>query len=411
MNALLSTLLRGWAVVVALALGVVLMPTTAQAAGLVTLSGRVSVPEGGPVGDIWVSANTCEWCEKYSTRTDASGSWSMTVEQGDYWIAAESPHGPYEPTFYPGAQWSAATKLTIGASGRSGINFSLIASPWTSWLSGQVLGSDGSPLPYASGCIGMPADYASGHYLGCESYFDTDAYGNWVVSDVDPGDYYVSVETWGGDEEPDDHARTYFPSAADIATAQTVRVTAGGKRTGVDVTMRQGATIAGRAAGLGADDYAVSLHRPADDSETWDWATSTSGGGYEFSKLAAGSYNVGFERGTRQTIYAALRQPGLLESASASAATPLSVTAGQRVSGVNFTPVVGGALKGRVVNKEGVGVPYYRVLAHTQDRSLSSRTAYTDEQGNFVLAGLDTGSYLVALGWSTSDGSGDGFDY
>ncbi|MGO4584782.1 carboxypeptidase-like regulatory domain-containing protein [Arthrobacter sp. 2RAF6] len=122
-----------------------------------------------------------------------------------------------------------------------------------------------------------------------------------------------------------------------------------------------------------------------------------SGGQFQVSGLAPGTYKVAFNRVNGSSTDEAQFYRGVHESAGLAASATVSVAADQVTQLEDARLVSGGVLTGKVVGPDGFPLTDALVQAFTDDGSLVTRTASTDESGRFSLGGLSSGSYKLRV--------------
>lgn len=117
-------------------------------------------------------------------------------------------------------------------------------------------------------------------------------------------------------------------------------------------------------------------------------------GKYTIADLPAGAYTV--------TATHSGFAPLTYGEARTITGTPVSVTTGQRVTGLDFPLVAGGVIVGRILDEDGApfaGATVDALVARMQsgnDMLFSVATAQTDDRGEFRLFGLAPGAYYVS---------------
>ncbi len=217
-----------------------------------------------------------------------------------------------------------------------------------------------------------------------------------------PGDYRVGfsgygVRTSGGLV---DFANQWFNAVPGPGAATKVTVASGQMVSGIDASFTAGGSISGRVVTstgsaslttsiqvLDAQGYQVGQGFPRPDS----------GGQFVVAGLAPGTYSVAFNRVDGSSTDEAQFYRGVHESAGLAGATPVTVTAGQATQLDDTQLVSGGVLTGKVVGPDGFPLTDALIQAFTDDGSLVTRSASTDESGRFSLGGLSTGSYKLKV--------------
>ena len=201
------------------------------------IGGTVRDFDGTPTADVLVSASP----GSYSTLSDASGVYTLTVSPGTYSVSASKPG-------YPSPQ---PQSVTVPPN-RTDVNLTF---PQRNIISGLVRSFEGSPIEGAF-VAASPGNYSA----------LTDSTGRYTLR-VTPGTYSVNVSKVGYSSPP----------------AQTVTVPP--DRADVDFTFLQAYMIGGRV-------------RDFDGSPVADVAINASPGGYAATSNAAGLYTLTVPSGT-----------------------------------------------------------------------------------------------------------------
>jgi hypothetical protein len=230
----------------------------------------------------------------------------------------------------------------------------------------------------------------------------TDSNGDYIVIGLPDGTYYARTSNTSGfiNEAYDD-----IPClvSCQVGVGVPLTITAASSVTGVDIALRPGGRVSGvvtdAVTGLPLAGVSISILDLV--SGTASTATTDLSGAYlSGSGLASGNYAVfASATGYLSEIYDNVKCLGC----GASSGTPVTVTVGATVTGIDFALDVGGRVAGHVTDMNGV--PIQSVVIQIFDsagRSVS--TAVTDAGGNYSSsAGLPTGSYFArtinALGY------------
>lgn len=256
------------------------------------------------------------------------------------------------------------------------------AAPGTAQLSGRVTDDAGDAVP------GVRV-HAYGSGSGTTT---TDASGTWTLPGLPAGSYRVEFRPTGSTLVGE-----FWDDAASYLTATSLRVADGEVVTGLDARLAEAAVVRGQvtdAAGAPVPDATVSLERVdvsgATDTGTWTAADGT----YEIRPLSAGTYRLkvvpGAGSGLSTTYW-----PGV---ADASAATPITLQAGQVLERIDVTPLPGQGLAGRVLLPAGVDASEVRVVVHLVHPGGWSTVAggtTPDADGTYRLGDLAAGTYRV----------------
>ncbi|EFQ84625.1 hypothetical protein HMPREF0063_10478 [Aeromicrobium marinum DSM 15272] len=238
------------------------------------------------------------------------------------------------------------------------------------------------------------------------SFATTDESGNFTLTDVAPGAYTIAFNA-------DGYAFEYYDDSPTFADATVVEVAAS-DITGIDAELSVPGTITGTIdksydAGS-ASDISYELFPTIDvyqGAELVSGTVADESGEYSIEGLAPGTYRVDFQRASGQSIGAGEFFEDKRESLGAGAANLVTVTAGGTVQ-ADASLEEGGTFTGTILKSNGQPLAAgCRVTAFTEDGSLATRTAFTNEDGEFTITGLSSGNYLVAsngFGFPTVDG-------
>lgn len=162
-------------------------------------------------------------------RTDANGVFRIAgLEPGEYAASVLAIHG------YAGPRDSDASRQPFRAEpGRATRSLRIPMTPLGS-LEGRVL--DGSRRPVPKVEVELVRKFSnSGHY------FETDAEGRFRIPDIEPGAYRLRARPPLHAKIPAsarDWVATYYPSGTDIASAQTIVLSAGAHLSGFDIRLQ-----------------------------------------------------------------------------------------------------------------------------------------------------------------------------
>jgi hypothetical protein len=131
--------------------------------------------------------------------------------------------------------------------------------------------------------------------------------------------------------------------------------------------------------------------QPTSSQSTWGWASVAADGKYRMEGLASGSYKVvfsGSNNGAETQWYN--------NAASEATATPVTLTEGQNLTGINATLVKGASISGKVTVPAGVDISNVQVSVSSPDSEYSQgSSASVAADGTYRLAGLAAGSYKL----------------
>ena len=179
-----------------------------------TISGTVTCETTGePIQNALVRAISPDsWFTSYSKLTNANGSYSITLPQGEYRLSAHSTQGDYIIQFYDQAIDPLSSSIININSNISNINFNLTPLPVNNnyFVSGTVTIEGEAPLTNIM-VVAVSSDE------DWETTTTTDIYGNYTLPVVYPGNYYILAI------EPSSPP-TFFPNAHYWETAEAVSV-------------------------------------------------------------------------------------------------------------------------------------------------------------------------------------------
>jgi hypothetical protein len=156
----------------------------------------------------------------------------------------------------------------------------------------------------------------------------TDANGEYTIQSLASGEYVVG---FGAPFMSGlDYVTQFYDGKSSLAEAQPVTVTAGATRSGIDAKLAEGGRIAGQVtdASTGAGVKGATVCAFGSKPETGGCGLSGADGEYTITGLASGEYKVGFAGAQYAVQY-------YDDKAKLAEATPVSVTAGATVSGID----------------------------------------------------------------------------
>jgi Carboxypeptidase regulatory-like domain len=233
----------------------------------------------------------------------------------------------------------------------------------------------------------------------------TDTNGRFVVQGLFAGRYQLQVQKSG------------FAPLTDPIVARTIDVAAGQSITGLELTLRNAAVIAGRIIDanrhplfglsvsalrqtVGPDGRSIAI--------TAQRAETNESGEFRFATLSEGNYLViaapgpqpPFTAVVSETVLAPTYYPGTPDT---DAAQLITLVSGQTVSGLQFTMVSRAAHRVSGVVVDEAGTPLVRTLVMLmidpqKGGSATPATGLSDENGRFQIGGIVEGTYRVMTG-------------
>ena len=354
---------------------------------------------------------TSGWVDAYTESSPGAGDWqpdfgSDVGPDGNYDIGS-LPAGNYRlefhvddfvPEFWENsADVTSATSIAVtGSHTVSGIDPVLTPN---GHITGHVQDDHGNPLQgvEVDGYVQDGTDW-----VPADSYAFTDVNGDYDFS-APAGTYRLEFFSYDGfvGEYYDDSATLAGATGITVASAQTV----GGK----DAVLATGARLSGAVTLPAAadpnslDGYVSVIDTTTGDvaGDTWlDTPTTAGGHTYDWSVggLPAGHYRVEFGHEDGPATVEAEFYDDHPESAGATAADAVTLTAAQQLANINATLRTGGTISGTLVDGAGAPLAGCDVVAFRADGSVSRRLGTTGADGAFVVTGLTTQDYGLVVG-------------
>ncbi|MBT2552778.1 S-layer family protein [Arthrobacter sp. ISL-5] len=212
--------------------------------------------------------------------------------------------------------------------------------------------------------------------------------GSYTVSGLPAGSYKVQ---FGGSSSG--ALNQWYSGASSFDSATPVTLTAGQSLAGIDAALIKGASISGH----------VTVPAGIDPSSVGVWITSTAygpdwysgygqvgqDGGYTVHGVPAGSYKIQFSGGNSGVI-----TQWHSGASSSQTATPVTLTAGQDLGGINATLVMGASISGKVTVPAGVDPGSLQADVLSANGSYGGSTQLGAD-GTYKVNGLAAGSYKV----------------
>jgi len=344
-----------------------------------TLSGTVTAGDTGlPLQNVSVSAcpnigGSCGWAT-----TDSNGDYQVTnLPAGSYRLQFSNT-GDYASQYYPGtSDYNSATYVSVtSGNDTGGVD---IALPAAGKIAGTVTADD-TGLPLQN--ISVNACPTFGGMCGGAT---TDVDGNYLISGLSEGAYYVEIYSAG------EYAGEKYNDTYDYAQRTAVPVAYGSVASNIDFGLARGGSISGT---VTAGDTGLPLQN------VWATACPSVGGScrsantdlngdYQIIGLPPGSYRLQF---SNVGDYASQYYPGTSDYNSAA---NISITSGNDTGGIDVALPTAGKIAG-TVTADDTGLPLQNIWVNAcLAFGGMCGGATTDVDGNYLISGLNEGAYYV----------------
>lgn len=370
-------------------------PSPTAPAGTSQLSGRVTDENGVPVAGARVNAYGSG---SGVTTTESSGEWTLGgLRAGGYRVDVTPPAGSNLVGEYwdDAGSYLTATSVRV-AEGESvtGLDSQLAEA---AVLRGRITDASGTPVALATVSVDR-TDIMGASNIGTSTWAD----GTYEIRPLAAGTYRLTVVPPTGSGL----STTYWAGVADVAAATPITLRAGQVLEGVDVTPLPGQGLAGRVtlpAGVPMSEVQVGVRllQPGGWSIAVAGTTPDADGTYRFDDLVSGSYTVRVEH----IDWNGPIVPEYYRDATAEErATPVEVTAGTVVTGIDLTPVLAGRITGVLTAPPGGSVEGVEVTLVPRSGQVGTWGFWTvGQNGSFLVGRLPAGSYSVRF--TSPDGS------
>lgn len=217
----------------------------------------------------------------------------------------------------------------------------------------------------------------------------TDEHGRYIVQ-VGPGAYHVFASAEGFNGE-------FYDNKESVPEADVVEVLADAHTSDINFALSKRGSISGQVtdqvtgdpiAGAVVEAFKENVRVDAEAQRDGFRAKTDDAGNYLIENVPAGNYLV--VAGAREYLHEFYQ-----ESPDKSGATLVAVEAAQGVTEIDFTLESGGSIAG-FVGTAADSTPVSRALIQVWNTETKhGRRAYTDERGNYSVAGLPSGNYVV----------------
>ncbi|MFF2316417.1 carboxypeptidase regulatory-like domain-containing protein [Arthrobacter sp. NPDC058097] len=349
-----------------------------------TISGKVTAPAGVDLSAVSVNAysSTNSLFYPLYTSVQADGSYRLSgLPQGNYVLLFSGySSGALDQWHANATSRETATVLPVAAGQDvTGIDAALVKG---ASISGKVT------VPAGVTLSGVSVS-ASGEGSPYGTHASLNADGTYKVKGLAAGSYKIHFTNYNSGALDE-----WYNNVQTEAAATPIVLTAGQDKTAVDATLAKGATISGKVtlpAGVNAYNVNVGLYKAADGASVSS-VQLNSDGTYALRGVPAGSYKL---------LFGGYSSSGLLarwytNAISLATATPVTVTDGQALTGINATLLRGGEISGKITAPAGTRLNASQMVAtKTGTIDDSAVYGYVNTDGTYSIVGLETGSYKL----------------
>lgn len=341
--------------------------------GTATISGAVTdVTTGEPLAGAAVrDPDSLE-----STFTAEDGTYTLVVAPGEHRVAVAA--SGYEPGRYVDASGSTPTEVLTLTDGQDLADIDVALAAYAS-ASGVVTSAEGSE-PVAGVTVKL---FPSGDPVASPTATtQTDSTGLWSVSELPAGTYVIQF-----DASDTAYLSRWWEDSPNRDEATIVDFTPGQSQTGLNMALVRGATISGHVQDEAGNPIPDAFVTAFDEHRGYlgNYGGTDTAGNFTLRGLTAGQYTLEFQaQDFVRWSY------GMTESGEKP--VYFSVPEGADVTGKTMILPLGATLAGRLTAASPISGGYLEAWASS---NVSSGSATADPEGNYVIKGLDTGSYRV----------------
>jgi len=343
---------------------------------------------GGPIAKAWIAVYAKAFGSRVrvagSARSDSNGVYKLSVEPGDYLVAADAKG--YAAEWYDNAAAAGlADTVKVTKETSAQVNFAL---SHAGSLNGKVTDeTDAMPI---AGAIIQASNEEKG--IGQLRSFKTASRedGTFTFAGLPSGRYIIVAAASG-------YMKEYWQEADSLAKATIVTMQGGVNVEGIDFTLGAGGRVSGKvtSAATGLPVAGVKIEVESFRQQTKAAATTDADGGYMVSGLAAGDYYIE----ASATGYVTQWYDGMTSRLQA---TKVPVVLSQTAADINFAltsiETLPRCISG-VVTDDSTGLAIANAIVKACPLNILNRSGMvvTAGDGTFVLRGLAEGSYILAV--------------
>jgi len=210
--------------------------------------------------------------------------------------------------------------------------------------------------------------------------------GSYNIAELPAGSYKVQVNSYN-----QGLADTYFGGSSFRNTATAIKLTTAQQAAGKDISLVKEATISGKVSlPVGAATSDASLFLTSDSNELVRMGSVTQDGSYTFGGLGQGKYKLQYS-GAQAEFFSQWYK----NADSFATATVLTLAAGQAQKGIDFAPVKGASISGKVSVPTGISVSDVQVDLLSAAGGNRVDSALVNPDGTYELKPLKAGDYKV----------------
>ncbi|WP_169580837.1 MULTISPECIES: carboxypeptidase-like regulatory domain-containing protein [Microbacterium] len=254
-------------------------------------------------------------------------------------------------------------------------------------ISGTVSDPSGAPVTDAAVTLYAADPAVEGGSWVASEWVAAD--GSFAFHGVRAGSYKLEVTSGSPDVLGE-----WWRDASSESAAEAVTVEAGSTASGIDVELDAAGIVTGvvsDADGAPVEGVTVEVHSEVSGTIS---AATDGAGIYRIGGLRTGSAKIRF---LTETASSDVAGEWWNDALSADDATPIEITQGEIVSGIDAQLRPGGRITGTVLGSDGAPLSSGMVLAYRGDEQTPASQTWINEDGSFAVRGLAPGTYRVLV--------------